>query len=151
MLKAIQQNRNTVWKIQDTIGIEKTVASKAKINSCSYARWVNRLWKSRVKELSNWQYDYKAWMPSVWQRLAHCEGGTRPPQDPNWQHNSGTYQGALGFYYGTWDRFKNPGYPSEAYLATPWQQYQTALNVYNYKNFRFSGWGCYGNPWVKYG
>lgn len=95
-------------------------------------------------------------MPPVWQRIAHCEGGTRPwwpppKNEPDWAHNSGTYQGALGFHRDSWDRFNRFGYPREAYLATPWQQYKVALAIYNYRNYRFSGWGCYDDPWVRYG
>lgn len=89
-------------------------------------------------------------MPAVWQRVAHCEGGTRPPQTPNWKHNSGTYQGAFGFYYGSWDRFNTFGFPREAYLATPWQQYKVALAIH--ARYGFTGWGCYmNNSWVRYG
>lgn len=106
---------------------------------------------SSAKPKQNWQYQYKVWMPAIWQRIAHCESGTRPPADPNWKHNSGTYQGALGFHYDSWDRFNSFGYPSEAYLATPWQQYKVALAIYNYKNYKFSGWGCYDKDWVRYG
>lgn len=99
---------------------------------------------------THWQYQYKSWMPAVWQRVAHCEGGTRPPQTPNWKHNSGTYQGAFGFHYGSWDRFNTFGYPSEAYLATPWQQYRVALAIH--ARYGFTGWGCYmNNSWVRYG
>lgn len=96
-----------------------------------------------------WQWEYKKWMPAVWQRIAHCEGGTRPPADPNWKHNSGTYQGAMGFYHGSWDAFRPKGYPSEAYLATPWQQYRVALRIHN--RYGFTGWGCYKSSWVRYG
>jgi hypothetical protein len=96
-----------------------------------------------------WQWKYKVWMPQVWQRIAHCESGTRPPRDPNWKHNSGTFQGAFGFHYGSWDDFRPRGYPSEAYNATPWQQYRVALRIH--ARYRFTGWGCYKNAWVRYG
>ena len=97
-----------------------------------------------------WQYNYKAWMPQHWQNLAACESGSKPP---NWTHNSGTYQGAFGFYYGSWDAFKYRGYPSEAYLATPWQQYRVALRIAA-KYGIASPWGCWRGPqhaWVRNG
>jgi hypothetical protein len=66
----------------------------------------------------------------------------------NWRHNSGTYQGAFGFYYGSWDAFKPKGAPSAAYLATPRQQYRAALNIY--RRYGFSGWGCYTHGGYRY-
>lgn len=96
----------------------------------------------------SWQYKYKVWMPMKWQNLAHCEAGTRHPAEPDWQHNSGTYQGAMGFYYGTWDQYRYPGYPSEAYLATPWQQYKVALRVFAIHGY--GAWGCFKYDWVRY-
>jgi hypothetical protein len=93
---------------------------------------------------NNWQWQHKKWLPPVWQRIAQCETGT------NWKHNSGTYQGAFGFYHGSWDAFNKFGYPREAYNATPWQQYKVALAIY--KRYGFTGWGCYMNrSWVRNG
>lgn len=89
-----------------------------------------------------WQYRWQVWLPPVWQRIARCETGT------NWKHDSGTYQGAFGFYHGSWDQFNTFGYPSEAYLATPWQQYRVARAIH--ARFGFTGWGCYTNyAWVR--
>lgn len=99
-----------------------------------------------AKAAQDWQWKYKKWMPAVWQRLAQCETGL------NWRHNSGTYQGGYGFYYGSWDAFKKPWYPAEAYNATPWQQYQVALAIH--RRYGFSGWGCTKGPehaWVLNG
>lgn len=97
-----------------------------------------------------WQYQYKAWMPVHWQNLAECESGSDPP---NWTHNSGTYEGAFGFYYGSWDQFRLPGYPSAAYLATPWQQWQVARRIASRYGLA-SPWGCWRGPqhaWVRAG
>ena len=91
-----------------------------------------------------WQWQYKKWMPPVWQRLAQCESGSKPP---NWRHNSGTYQGAFGFYHGSWDAFNRFGYPSDAHRATPWQQYKVALAIH--ARYGFTGWGCYRHSWVS--
>lgn len=52
------------------------------------------------------------------------------------------FQGAFGFYYGTWDQYKPAGAPSEAYLATPRQQYQAAENVRSAHGY--GAWGCGG-------
>lgn len=96
----------------------------------------------------SWQWKYQVWMPPVYQRIAHCEGGTRPPQTPNWSHDSGIYQGAFGFYYGTWDSYKPvASWPGNAAQASPWQQYRTALRVQ--ADVGFYAWGCYRNSWVR--
>lgn len=95
----------------------------------AYTRWVDYHW--------NWQ----SWLPDKWARIGACETGygRRPGQ---WTWNSGTYQGAFGFYTGTWDQYKPRGAPSEAYQATPRQQYQCALNVYAAHGY--GAWGCGG-------
>ena len=89
-----------------------------------------------------WQWKWQVWLPDKWQRVGACETGygRRPGQ---WTWNSGTYQGAFGFHYDSWDQFKPVAWwPREAYLATPWQQYQTALAIH--RRYGFSGWGCRG-------
>ena len=92
-----------------------------------------------------YHYDWRSWLPDVWQRLGACETGygRRPG---NWKWDSGTYEGAFGFHYDSWDRFvpyadrKARPYPAEAYLATPRQQYEVALAIW--RRYSFSGWGC---------
>lgn len=96
-----------------------------------------------------WQWQYKVWMPAVWVRLAYCESGTRPPQDPDWRHHGGVYEGALGFHHGSWLRFKRPRDPEHAYDASPWAQYQAGLAIW--RRYRFTGWGCYRHSWVRNG
>jgi hypothetical protein len=99
---------------------------------------------SATPTTKQWQWEYRKWMPPVWQRLARCESGSNPP---NWQHNSGTYQGAFGFYHGSWDDYRYPGYPTDAHRATPWQQYRVALRIH--ARYGFTGWGCYRHAWVR--
>jgi len=76
-------------------------------------------------------------LPPIWKHIAICEPGKNPI---NWKHDSGTYQGAFGFHYESWDDFNRFGYPSEAYLATPEQQYRVALAIHD--KYGFTGWGC---------
>jgi hypothetical protein len=88
----------------------------------------------------DWQWKWQVWLPDKWQRIGACETGygKRPGR---WDWNSGTYQGAFGFYHGSWDQFKPVSWwPRDAHLATPWQQYQTALAIW--RRYGFSGWGC---------
>ena len=83
-----------------------------------------------------------SWLPPTWWAIGMCE------TQLNWRHNSGTYQGAFGFYRGSWDSFAPAGYPSEAYNATPWQQYQVALRIW--RRYGFSGWGCVTHGGYRY-
>lgn len=106
-------------------------------------RYLAALWQRKAhaarKAYERWHryhYDWRSWLPAKWYRIARCETGVR------WDWNSGTYQGAFGFYHGSWDAFRLPGYPSEAYLATPRQQYEVALAIW--RRYGFSGWGCRG-------
>lgn len=87
-----------------------------------------------------WQYRWQVWLPDKWARIGACETGygRRPGR---WDWNSGTYQGAFGFHHQSWDSFKPVSWwPSNAYDATPWQQYRTALAIH--ARYGFSGWGC---------
>jgi hypothetical protein len=95
---------------------------KAHAARLAYERWYRNQW--------NW----RAWLPAKWYRIARCETGVR------WDWNSGAYQGAFGFAVSSWDSFRPTGYPSEAYLATPRQQWQVALAIW--RRYGFSGWGC---------
>ena len=90
----------------------------------------------------SWQWHWEKWLPDKYRRVFHCETPTNG-QYINWQHDSGTYQGGPGFYYGSWDQFKPVSWwPDEAYDATPWQQYQTARAIV--AQYGFTGWGCGG-------
>jgi len=86
-----------------------------------------------------YHYRWDLWMSDKFQRIGACETGYgKRPGDFKW--NSGTYQGFAGFYYGTWDAYKPRGAPSEAFLATPREQYQCALNVLAAHGY--GAWGC---------
>ena len=102
--------------------------AKAQANRLRYEAWA-------------YQYDWRSWMPDKWQRIGACETGYgKRPGDFHW--NSGPYQGFAGFAVSSWDAFRLPGYPSEAYLATPRQQLNVALAIY--ARYGYSGWGCRG-------
>ncbi len=129
------------WNCQDKIPVTRTKArSPWKPHSKSY--WVAELnrWELRHKKCAAIlherarQWNWQAWLPDKWRRIGICETGL------NWQHYNSGYQGAFGFATSSWDAFKNRGYPEDANQATPWQQYQTALNIYN--RYGLSGWGC---------
>ena len=87
----------------------------------------------KLDEIHDFVYTGK-FLPWKWREIVMCE------THMNWAHNSGTYQGAFGFHHDSWDRFNTFGYPSEAYLATPEQQYRVALAIY--ARYGYSGWGC---------
>jgi hypothetical protein len=68
----------------------------------------------------DWQWRWKVWLPDKWERI-----------------------GAFGFHHDSWDHFKPVAWwPREAYLASPWQQYRTALAIH--ARYGLSGWGCRG-------
>jgi hypothetical protein len=123
------------WTCQDQIGIPRTKARNvwAK-HSPGYREWQLRVWKARLETCRQW--NWPAWLPAHWQRVGQCE------TQLNWRHSNSSYQGAFGFAISSWDGYRLPGYPSEAWQATPWQQYQVALQIYN--RFGMSGWGCKG-------
>ena len=75
------------------------------------------------------------WLPKVWYAIGMCETGL------NWRHNTTSYEGAFGFHYRSWDGFKPHGYPRDAWMASPRQQYVVARRIY--ARYHFSGWGCY--------
>lgn len=66
----------------------------------------------------------------------------------NWRHHTSDYQGAFGFYSGSWDRFRLPYMPSEAYDATARDQYKVALRIY--ARYRWTGWGCWTHGGYRY-
>lgn len=83
-----------------------------------------------------------SWLPKIWWAIGMCETGL------NWKHHTSSYQGAFGFYYGSWDAFRPKNYPSEAYNATPQQQLYVAQRIY--ARYGFTGWGCYTHGGYRY-
>jgi hypothetical protein len=83
-----------------------------------------------------------AWLPKVWWAIGMCE--TRM----NWRHHAGAYEGAFGFYAGTYDTYRPAGAPRAAYLATPRQQYRAALNTARVHSL--NAWGCFRNGGYRY-
>lgn len=61
----------------------------------------------------------------------------------NWKHRTRDYQGAFGFYSGSWDAFRPAGYPTEAYNATPRQQTVVMRRIR--ARYGWTGWGCVTN------
>ena len=140
--------RSKVWKYQDKLGQGRNTTNypERKHGACAYKRYAARNWREVARRYKInydrylYQYAWWLWLPDKWQRIGACETGYGK-KPGNWKWNSGTYQGAFGFAVSTWDQYKPSGAPSEAYLATPRQQYQTALNVVAGTG-GLSGWGC---------
>lgn len=116
---------------------------------CKTARTMAVKWRGLARQarvaLARWHayhYDWPSWLPDGWAAIARCETGMR------WDWNSGAYQGSFGFAVSSWDAFvgaadpKAGPYPSEAYEATPRQQYEVALAIW--RRYGLSGWGCRG-------
>lgn len=80
------------------------------------------------------------WMtPFAW-AVAICETG-KGNRYPDPRHRAGSYQGAWGWYSGTWDLDKPRGYPDHAYQASLKQQYR----VFQIGRNRGRYWGCIEN------
>lgn len=98
----------------------------------------------------SWQYKYKVWMSDHAQRLAACESGS-PTSDLNFEYR-GSYDGAFGFAYSTWDDYKPVSWwPDDAWQATPWQQYVVARRVAADLGIS-TPWGCWrgdSHAWVR--
>lgn len=132
------------WRCQDQLGAVRTRPAESpwrmSHHTVAYRRWVLQRWTARrdacleVLHERARQWNWQQWLPAKWVRIARCETGMR------WDWNSGRYQGSFGFAVSSWDAFRPPGYPSEAYLASPWEQYQVALAIY--RRYGLSGWGC---------
>lgn len=82
-----------------------------------------------------------SWLPAHWWRLAKCETGLR------WRWNSGSYEGAFGIYYGTWDTYRKVHEPRAAYLASPRVQLRVARRIA--ERHTMYAWGCWRHGWVR--
>ncbi len=129
------------WNCQDKIPQQRSPAySPWKHHSHAFRVWQLNLWTNRLNDCRAVlaerarQYNWAAWLPDKWRRIGQCETGL------NWHHQNSSYEGAFGFAQQSWDNFKPAGYPDHASQATPWQQYQVALAIYN--RYGYSGWGC---------
>lgn len=80
---------------------------------------------------------HPAWLPQIYYAIGTCETSL------NWHYHTRDYQGAFGFYRGTWDQYKPKGFPADADLATPRQQLTVAEILVS--KFGYSPWGCYRN------
>ncbi len=133
------------WVCQDNLGVPRTPARNPwnlKHHSAAYKAWLLNAWTLRHTDCreslaaKKRQWNWQAWLPDKWRRIGQCE------TQLNWFHHNSGYQGAFGFATQSWDAFKLPGYPEDANQASPWQQYQVALAIYN--RYGLSGWGCRG-------
>lgn len=76
----------------------------------------------------------------LWVTIGRCEQPGSGYQGINWSHTGPTYQGGLGFWYGTWSGFKYPGMPSNAGYASWRQQMKVANRLLSL--YGTSPWGC---------
>ncbi len=77
------------------------------------------------------------WMtPFAW-AVAVCETG-KGNRHPDYQHRSGSYGGAWGWYIGTWRTDAPRGFPRLPWQATARQQYAVFLTGMQRGRY----WGC---------
>ena len=77
----------------------------------------------------------------LWVRIGRCEQPGSGYRGVNWSHPGPTFQGGLGFWYGTWDGYKPSGFPADAGQAT-WRQQMIVANRVA-AAVGFTAWGCY--------
>lgn len=107
----------------------------------------NWTWEKEKKKIYPNGSGRPPWMPKIWFAIAACEQpyGNHRVQ---WNASSSGYVTGFGFARSTWSGYKLPGYPSDGTKASTWQMYQVALAVY--RDFRWTGWGCWKNGDYKY-
>lgn len=91
----------------------------------------------------NWKKVKKSILPEnhdLWVTIGRCEQPGSGYKGINWSHTGPTYQGGLGFWYGTWSGYKYPGMPSNAGYATWRQQMKVANRLL--AMYGTSPWGC---------
>lgn len=97
-----------------------------------------------AKHMKNfWLRVKKSILPAnhdLWIRIGLCEQPGKGYRGIYWSHPGPTYQGGLGFWYGTWDSFKSPGMPANAGDATWRQQMKVANKLL--RLYGTSPWGC---------
>lgn len=127
--------------------------SKGLWRSYSIPRWAKEKHRHSVKCASGpaqkkamkkrWKRIKRSVLPEnhdLWVAIGRCEQPGSGYKGVNWQHTGPTYQGGLGFWYGTWASFKYPGMPSNAGYATWRQQMKVANRLY--RMYGTSPWGC---------
>lgn len=97
----------------------------------------------KVAMKKHWKKVKRSVLPAnhdLWIAIGKCEQPGSGYMGVNWSHTGPTYQGGLGFWYGTWSGFKYPGMPSNAGYATWRQQMKVANRLLNM--YGTSPWGC---------
>lgn len=127
--------------------------SKGLWRSYSIPRWAKEKHRHSVKCASGpaqkkamkkrWKRIKRSVLPEnhdLWVAIGKCEQPGSGYKGVNWSHTGPTYQGGLGFWYGTWSQFKYPNMPSNAGYATWRQQMKVANRLY--RMYGTSPWGC---------
>ena len=92
---------------------------------------------------TRWKKVKRSQLPAnhdLWVAIGRCEQPGSGYKGVNWSHTGPTFQGGLGFWYGTWSGFKYPNMPSNAGYATWRQQMKVANRLY--RMYGTSPWGC---------
>ena len=108
---------------------------KAHAARVAYERW------------HRYQWEYQRWMPGWMIRLGQCE------MSLDWSRQWGGYEGAFAFATGTWDQYRLPSHPSDAWRATPRQQMEVVYRVARAVTVG-GAWGCWRgdqHAWVRGG
>ncbi len=129
------------WTCEDKLPRPRTKArSPWKHHSKAYWAAELNLWQGRHRQCRAIlaerarQWNWQAWLPPKWQRIAQCETGL------DFHFTNSQYVSAFGIARSSWAAFRPADVPAVPEQASPWQQWQVALAIYN--RYGFSGWGC---------
>lgn len=133
------QRRYAQWRAKMGAGGVNKIRAGRNHSATACPRYLASVWKRKAyqarKAHERWHIYHWAWwkwLPYSWQARSRCELGY-PLQPRSWRSNvytsNGNFQGFVNFYDGTWDSYRRPGYPRDAWMATPRQQYEVALAV----------------------
>lgn len=137
-VRTADQHWSWVRELQNGYDIPKWAKAKHRFNVTCAAGPNHR----RVM-IDRWGRVKKSILPrnhDLWIRIGRCEQPGRGYRGINWSHTGPTYQGGLGFWYGTWSGFRYRGMPSNAGYATWRQQMKVANRLYD--RYGTSPWGC---------
>jgi hypothetical protein len=138
--KAYTHKQHTNWakKYKRAYSIPKKARKKHRkfvrcAESKSHKKIMEKTWGKIKKSVLPKNHD-------LWVKIGKCEQPGRGYKGINWSHTGPTYQGGLGFWYGTWSGFKYKNMPSNAGYATWRQQMKVANRLH--RLYGTSPWGC---------
>ncbi len=132
---------NATRTCQDHLGVPRSKSGNPwQPHSRAYRTWQLNHWRTihhkcqAALDRKAYEWNWQAWLPDKWRRIGVCETGL------DFHFTNSQYVSAFGIARSSWAAFRPAYVPAIPELASPWQQWQVALAIYN--RYGFSGWGC---------